>query len=279
MPTSRSSRTVLWHWVAALAIIVLPIMTAGEGRAAIRDRHNLDLTYIITIAGVHIGSISVDGTFADGGYAIALSGSTGGITRWMADASAWMAVNGTIRDAVALPARFEIGIQEGGVGAEVQMRLTDRDVMDLHVLPGLQASLDIVPLTIDHVRDVVDPMSALFVPIGDSGSISGEEACNRTLTIFDGWQRYDISMFYRGTETVFGARASYAGPAFACRAEYSPIAGHSLTRSAVLFMSANSRLEAQLIPIAELGIAIPFQLLIGTEIGDLVIRLDRLEID
>ena len=279
MPTTRSSRTFLWHCAAALAIIVLPMMTAGEGRATVRDRHGLDLTYIITIAGVHIGSISVDGTFTDGGYAIALSGSTGGITRWMADATAWMAVNGTIRGAVASPARFEIGIQEGGVGAEVQMRLTDRDVMDLHVVPGLQASLDIVPLTIDHVRDVVDPMSALFVPFGDGGSITGERACNRTLTIFDGWQRYDISMFYRGTETVFGARASYAGPAFACRAEYLPIAGHSLTRSAVLFMSANSRLEAQLIPIAELGIAIPFQLLIGTEIGDLVIRLDRLEVD
>ena len=278
MATSRPLRSALRRCLTALATIVLLALAAGSDRAEAADQSSIDLSYVITLAGMHIGSISVGGSFTDGGYAIALRGSTGGITRWMADASAWMSANGTISGDVALPARFEIGIEEDGVTAEVQMLLAEQDVMDLHVVPGLQASLDIVPLTIDHVQDVVDPMSALFIPVQNDGPITGAQACNRTIAIFDGWQRYDVSMRYRGTEVVFGARASYAGPAFACHAQYLPIAGHSLTRSIVRVMATNSRLETQLIPIVDLGILIPFQLLIGTEIGDLIICLDRLDV-
>jgi len=278
MLTSRFLRLVLWHCLAGLAIVVLPMMAAGQGRAAARDRHELNLSYVITIAGMRIGGISVGGTFADSGYAIALRGSAGGITRRMADTSAWMAANGTIRGAVVLPDRFEFGMQEDGVSVEAQMRLADGGVTDLHVVPGLQAGLDIVPLTIDHVQGVVDPMSAFFAPFEDGSLITGEDVCSRTLPIFDGRQRYDLSMVYRHTETLSGARAPYSGPAFTCEAVYLPIAGHSLTRSAVPFMSGNMRFEAQLIPITELGVAIPFRLQISTEIGDLIIRLDRIEV-
>lgn len=275
----RSLRTALWHCLAALAILGLPLATSSHTNAATDDDRHISLLYVITVAGLHVGNVNIDGTFNAGGYTLTLSGATAGLSRWMADSSAWMAVNGTFRGALALPTRFEIGIEENDIAAEAQIRLTDRSVMDLHVVPGLEAGLDIVPLTLDHVQNVVDPMSALFVPIERQETLTGEEACNRTLSVFDGWQRYDIAMFYRRTETVFGARAAYAGPAFICSARYVPIAGHSLTRPAIAFMSDNQRLEAQLIPAADVGILIPFRLLVGTEIGDLVIRLEELNVD
>ncbi len=268
----------IWHCLAALAILALPVATASHTHAVEGERH-ISLSYTITVAGLHVGNINVDGVFNEVGYALTLSGTTAGLSRWMADSSAWMAVNGTFRGTRALPARFEIGIAEDGIAAEAQIMLADRSVMDLHVIPGLEAGLDIVPLTLDHVQNVVDPMSALFVPIEHQETVTGEEACNRTLSVFDGWQRFDIAMFYRRTEPVFGARDAYAGPAFTCSARYVPIAGHSLTRPAIAFMSDNQRLEAQLIPAADVGILIPFKLLVGTEIGDLIIRLDELDVD
>lgn len=238
----------------------------------------IELSYVITLAGIHIGSVQADGVFNEAGYALTLTGATGGITQLMTDANAWMAANGLIRGGTTLPLRFEMGMEEGGVAAEAQMRLADKAVMDLTVHPGLAAGLDMVPLTLDHVQGVVDPMSALFVPIGHLVEVTGEAACNRTLSVFDGWQRYDISMRYRDTETVFGSRANYSGPAFVCAARYAPIAGHSLTKPSVGFMSHNDRLAVWLVPAGDLPILIPFRLLIGTEIGDLIIRLDRLSV-
>ncbi len=81
------------------------------------------------------------------------------------------------------------------------------------------------------------------------------------------------------TRTVFGSRDGYSGQSFVCSAHYTPIAGHDLTTPAVAYMSDNDRLEASLILVDGLGILIPYQLLIGTELGDVVIRLQSMSVD
>ncbi len=259
--------------LSALCCVALAVAT----RSARAMEKVLSVTYDITIAGIHAGQVDAVGHFVDGGYAIALNGYAGGITRMLTDASATMTADGNIRGTDVLPAHYQIDMNEAGQQSEARIALRDRSVMDLFVNPGLVPTLQRVPLTMDHVHNVVDPMSALFVAIGQMPA-SGPEVCNRTLAIFDGWQRYDVDMTYVATRTVFGTRNSYSGESFVCSARYAPIAGHDLTTPAVAYMSDNDRLEVSLIPLAGVGILIPYELLIGTEIGDVVVRLDRMEL-
>lgn len=265
-------------WFRRLGLLALFFVAlAMATRPAAAAEKLLSVSYEISVAGVYVGRADAVGHFVDGGYAIALTGFTGGLSRLVLDANATLTADGNIRGTEVLPAHYQIDMVEQGEPSQARMALRDRRVMDLFVDPGIVPSLERVPLTMDHVRGITDPVSTLFIPIG-AGAVSGETACNRTLSVFDGWQRYDVAMRYVATRTVFGTRDGYSGQSFVCSAHYLPIAGHDLTTTAVAYMSENDRLEASLIPVEGLGILIPYELLIGTEIGDLVIRLDRLSL-
>ena len=261
-----------------LAGLALGFAAIFGSAATAEAQQVLTLSYSISVAGVRVGGVEVDGRFVDGRYAVALFGSTSGVSRFVSDAATRMAAGGTILGSRVLPARFEIEMSENGIAATAQMQLANRGVMDLFVLPGLVPSLDRVPLTMDHVGDVLDPMSALFVAIGHGGEVGGEEACNRTLPVFDGWQRFDLEMAFVVSRTVIGQREGYSGTVHVCSVRYLPIAGHRISHPSVLFMSQNDRLEAWLIPVPSLGILIPSQLLVGTTAGDLTISLDRMRV-
>lgn len=237
----------------------------------------LTLAYDITIAGVHVGSVDADARFTESGYAIALSGAVGGVSRLVSNASARMASNGNISGRRILPAYFEIEMTENDLTAEAEMHLANRRVTDLHVVPGLVPAWDRVPLTMAHLDDVVDPMSALFI-VSRPGGLSGGEACNRTIRVFDSWQRFDIVMRHDTTRNVVGAREAYAGPVHICSARYVPVAGHRPDQASVAYMTGNDRLEAWLLPVPGIEVMVPYQLLIGTELGDLVVRLDKMTV-
>lgn len=234
-------------------------------------------TYSITLAGIYIGSVEANARFVGGGYAIALTGAVGGVPAMFSNAEARMASRGHVRGTTVQPTYFEIAMQDGGTTAIAEIDLERGDVTDLYVVPGLVPTFDLISLTMDDVRGVLDPMSALFIAT-DGRSLSGAQACNRTIPVFDGWQRYDIAMRHDVTRTVIGARDAYAGPVQVCSARYVPVAGHRLSNEVVAYLAASERLEAWLMPVPAAQIMIPYQLLIGTEVGDLVVRLERISL-
>lgn len=264
----RSSRRSI-HLFGGLLAFAIAALAGGPVHA----EDILTLSYRITISGVYIGTVDIDARFSDAGYAIALTGAVGGVSRAVSDAGARMGAAGTIRSRQARPTYYEIEMREGDITAEAEMHLDGRNVTDLYVLPGLVPAFDRISLTIDDVRGVVDPLSAMFVP---SAGLSGQQACNRTLPVFDGWQRFDVVLSYQTTRTVIGDREAYAGPVHICNARYVPVAGHRPTHAPVAYLSQNERLEAWLMPAAGVDILIPYQLLIGTELGDLLIQIDRM---
>lgn len=247
--------------------------TFGVAEAA---QTNLSLQYSIRLGNRTVGHLAVEAAFVDGAYAIALSGRTSGASFLLSNAETTMSARGNLRGRQVLPYEYDVLMAEGGVTAEGRMAFRNRNVVDLEVLPGLTPNWDRVDLTMAHVRGVLDPMSAMIVNVGHDGLASGEEACNRTVPIFDGWQRFDLVLTYDREETVAGAAGDYSGRAIVCHARYVPVAGHRPTHPPVIFMQANERLEAWLMPVPGQALLIPYLLLIGTEMGDLTIRLDSL---
>lgn len=276
-PAHREAGTRVAFWTGArrLGSLVLfaGALVAGPAVAATTD---VALTYAITLGGIRIGEVSVNARFIDGGYAISLSGQTRGVSRLVSDAAAAMSARGTIRNGRAYPVEFQLSMREGADGADATMALRDRDVTDLTVVPGLVPWFDLVPLMMEHVQNVVDPMSALFAPVSRADGASGTEACNRTIPVFDGWSRYDLTLTFTGARTMIGPVDSYSGPVFICGATYRPIAGHRSSETPVVYMEGNSRLEAWLMPIAGQPVYVPYQLVIGTELGDLLITIQQI---
>lgn len=261
-------RTTVRFVFAPLLAWALSLGTAGAAQT------DLSLQYAITLGSRTVGRVAVEATFVNGAYALALSGRAGGPSFLLTNAVTTMSARGTFRGRQVAPIEYGVVLAESGVTAEGRIAFRNRNVVDLEVLPGLTPNWDRVDLTMAHVRGVLDPMSAMIVSVGHNGPVAGAEACNRTIPVFDGWQRFDLVLTYDREETVTGDPGRYSGRAIVCRARYVPVAGHQPTDPPVVFMQANERLEAWLMPVTGQGLLIPYLLLIGTEMGDLTIRLD-----
>lgn len=238
---------------------------------AAADEAALKAIYYITIAGFTIGRVDVDAKFTDGRYTAAIDGATYGLGRIVSDSHATLAGNGWIRGGHVVPAAYTLATSEGGFETHVNMAMNGGTIVSVRADPELADAPDRVPLTAGHKRRVVDPVGAFVVALGRSSPVTGERACDRTVRVFDGWQRYDVSLYFKRAQTVSGRRDSYSGGVFVCGAQYVPVAGHRQSRESVQYMAKNERLEVWLVPLENTDLMLPYRIVIGTQIGDLVV--------
>jgi hypothetical protein len=235
------------------------------------DLTTLKVTYAISIAGITVGRAEAEGRFSGNGYAAAIAGSTSGVTRLVSDATTRLTGNGHILGRSVLPATYDMSTVENGFATHVSMAMHQGTVSSVVALPELAEAADRIPVTPADKINVVDPLAAFLIPLERSGVPSGHSACDRTVKVFDGWTRYDLELSYKETKAFDGGRGTYSGIVIVCGARYVPVAGHRPTRKAVQEMANNKRLEVWLAPVAGTPVLVPLRILIGTNIGDLVV--------
>lgn len=260
-----------------LLAAALACLGTGESALAVQlaplSNGSLQASYTILLGGLTIGHFTLDTVIDRAGYSMTIHGSTSGITRFVSDGRGYLASKGRIAGPRILPADYQLDTKENGLtSSTVSMRMNSGTIVSVAALPPLVKMSDRVPILPQHKHNIVDPLSAMMVPLR-KGDLGG--ACNRTIPVFDGWQRFDVRLYYKNMAQVSGENGSYSGPVAVCGARYVPVAGHRPTREAVEFMEKNTALEVWLAPVPELGVMIPFRLQIGTEVGILTIHASR----
>jgi hypothetical protein len=235
----------------------------------------LEATYTISIAGLTIGRADADSRFTETGYAAVIKGMTSGISRLVSDARATLVGSGQVKGSRVVPASYNLETSESGFETHVRMSMQAGTITDLLAIPRLSQAPDRVPLTGEHHRGIVDPVGAFLTVVDKPGLADGRSVCNRTLNVFDGWQRFDIGLAYKETRLVTGTGEAYDGRVVVCTARYVPVAGHREKREAVQFMAANKRLEVWYAPVGNMRYFVPYRILIGTKYGDLAISSTR----
>jgi hypothetical protein len=100
------------------------------------------------------------------------------------------------------------------------------------------------------------------------------DACQRTLPIFDGLQRYDLRLAYKRIDNV-AAGKGYAGPALVCSLSYQAISGHSPSTPLVKYLTEGREMEIAFAPIAGTRVLAPFRVSVMSMLANLVIKADR----
>lgn len=259
-----------------LAPWLLTAMAANAAPPAEDAGTRFEATYSIIIKGLTLGHAKAETRFVGDGYAAAVKGAISGLLRIFSDLTADLAGSGRIAGNRVLPNSYDFATTEGKTAMRVTMAMNDGTVTDLDAAPPAKPVPDRIPVTADDTREVVDPLSAFLVAVDPVEKIDGETACNRTVKVFDGWQRFDLRLSYRETRTIKGRGEGYAGDVYRCTARYVPIAGHRENGKSVKQMTDNKRLEVWLAPIAGTRILAPYKILIGdTTLGDLVVVATR----
>ena len=267
MVDSRAVKRTIVATGCALALI-----TAALGGQA-HTESNLDASYTISFARIRVGDITATVVFGPSEYAMSARGRAGGLMKALIDGEASFTTRGTITDGHPVPTSFTSKIVSNAQTSDVRMVLDEGSVKDLAATP--LSSSGRVPVTEANRQGIVDPLTAMLFTAAATGALS-QEACWRTLPIFDGHQRYDLKLAFKRIDQVT-ADKGYAGPVVVCSLHYEPIVGHIASNALVKYLSEGREMEIALAPVAGTRLLAPFRLSVVSMLANLVIEANLFE--
>jgi hypothetical protein len=255
---------------AAAVLVVAAAVLAGAARAESR----LDAHYSVSVAGIAVGQTDITALIGDAEYTTSANGRARGLLRALVTGEGVLGARGAVADGRLVPASFNAHTTGDDETSVVSMTLEDGNVKDLTAETSAPAT-DRIPLSDDHRRGIVDPLSALLIPAGAAGDVVATQACQRTLPIFDGRRRFDLALSFKRIDKVKAAKG-YAGPAVVCAVTFKALAGHRAGSPLVKYLGGRE-IELTLAPIAGTRLLAPFRLSIANMLGDIVVEATAFE--
>jgi len=247
----------------ALVLFWLLVPASAQGR--------LEARYSATIAGIPIGNGSWAVDIADAQYTAAANGSTSGLLRAFTGGQGDSTAHGTLNGGRLLSSIYASTISTRKKSDTVRITINNGNIKDLKVDPPLDDDPERVPLTEAHQHGVFDPMSAMLMRVPGTGDLLVPEACQRTLSIFDGRMRFDFQFAFKRMDKV-KANKGYAGPVVVCSAYFTPVAGFVPSRAAIRYLSEQRDMEGWLAPITGTRVLVPYRAQGPTPIGQAVLE-------
>lgn len=158
---------------------------AEAAEAAPIRANAVDAHYRITWLGTHIGDFRFKSSIANQRYELRATADVSvffGAVTWKGTTTS----SGVITAAGPVPSSYSFRYRTGEKQENVEVRFQNRSVRDVSVDPPSRVSARRVPITDTHLRNVVDPLSAVILLSQTYSTRSGEQACSRRIPIFDG---------------------------------------------------------------------------------------------
>jgi hypothetical protein len=194
------------------------IVGSNQARA-----QKLEARYSVSMTGIPVGKSEWTVNIGTDAYSISASGGAAGILSILMTAEGVAATGGKLQNDRLVPRIFTSSATENGDKIDLRIRL-DGGVATMVELNEPPPEPDRVPITDEHRRGVVDPLTALLIHNAGVHGILAPDACNHTLAIFDGRRRYDLLMSFKPIDHL--AKKEYEGEVLVCNVVLRPIAGH-----------------------------------------------------
>lgn len=242
----------------------------GLGVNGYAQAETLRAQYALSLMGLTIGSATATASLEPAAYKIALNVRLTGLAAMVNKTRGAATSTGALANSAVLPAGYANTTANSNETRTVRMGLTSGNVRAVDISPPFLDMEGRVPVTEAHKQAVVDPVSALIMPVPNGQPLIGPTACNRTIPVYDGLVRFNVTLTYTGMKTVQGK--GYSGPVSVCAARYAPVAGYKLDSKSTKFMADNRNMEVWLAPIESVRAVAPYYISIGTATGTLVIK-------
>jgi hypothetical protein len=252
--------------VAPLAMLV----AAPLGSAS---AETLRARYAVSLVGLRIGDLDANGVVEASNYRIDLNVHLTGLAAMISSVQLALASSGAMHKLKLAPMAYATSAVNSSETRTLRMALKSGNVRAVEIVPPPQFRGERVPVTEANKRNILDPTSALIMPVPANEPLDGPAACNRTLPIYDGYARFDIALHYAGSQNV--TLGGYSGPVAVCTARYHPISGHLVNSRSTAFMAQNTGIEVWLAPIEGAHVVVPIKVSMPTMTGDLDIQAEE----
>lgn len=247
--------------MAALAAAGAPALAQGK----------LEAQYSATLAGLPIGHGSWVIEIGDTQYSATARGGTSGLLRAFTGGEGSGTTRGTLNAGKSVSAIYAATISTRKRNDAVRVVFNSGSIKEFKLDPPQDNEDERVPLTEAHKHNVLDPMTATLMRVNGTGDPLTPDACQRSLSVFDGRLRYDLQLSYKRMEKV-KADKGYTGPVVVCAVYFTPVAGFIPSRSAIKYLTNLRDIEVWLAPIAGTRVLVPFRVQGPTPVGTAVLE-------
>ena len=259
-------------WLAVASFLICSVGAVSHSLAA-EWPANVRAVYDINFNGFNVGAFEFQSQSEEESYTLTGNAKLTlllGAFKWIGETRSF----GLISNPMPKPAAFIFDFKANSKAGSTKMDFANGVVAAVQHTPTPVPQPGIVPLRPQHLRGVLDPLSAIMVVARAS-----TDPCDRRLPIFDGKERFDLVLSYKGQMKVNEQQPS-GQPAMAhvCRVKYQPIAGHK-AEIENSFMVTTDAIEVALRPVPTANVLIPYQITIPTLVGYATIVAKRIDIE
>jgi Protein of unknown function (DUF3108) len=253
---------------------VIVLITAIAWPHAARGQGKIDANYATTFARISVGNLTLGVDFKESDYTITASGRVGGAMRVLLSGEASLTAHGIVIDGHPEPRSFTSKIKSEDQIEAVTMSLEAGNITELTLTPLAPSTGP--PMADADRQGIIDPLSAMLIPVEGTGEALPQAACQRTLPIFDGHYRYNLKLAFKRMDKL-SAGKGYAGPVIVCSLEYQPIAGLGASTPLVKYLTKGHEMELVLVPMPGTRVLVPIRFVVVSMLANLIIEADRFE--
>lgn len=270
------SLKVMRNAVPALALLAtLAAHTGLSAASALAGGSKVFARYDIAFNGLNIGTFRFHSNWTTSGYHMRAGAQISLLSGVLYEWNARTESSGRLTAEGPRPERYSFGYESGDKAGSVQLRFNGSSVSHVNVDPPPNGKR--VPVKNQHMSGVLDPLSAVIGLSQLRRPNRGRESCNDELRIFDGKMRYDLALRYKSTRQV--SSAGYDGPAYVCRVNFRPIAGHKPDKKETGFLENTDGIEVWLIPVRKAGFYVPYYIYLPLPIGSASMTSKEFELE
>jgi hypothetical protein len=247
------------------AAFVGGVILAARPASAVEQAKKVTAEYSINFNGLGIGTFKIWSDLDSQEYSVkaraTISVLAGILFEWQGDTAS----SGQVMARLPRPYSYSFGYRTSDKRESIDVKFSNNSVEEIAVNPPQRQSASRIPVTRKHMRNVVDPLSAIVMLTNVGSNKTGSEVCSRRLPIFDGKQRYDLKLTYKATKRV--TSEGYSGPAYICKVKFLPIAGHRPGDDDSTFAAKTESMEVWMIPLAKAELYVPYYIYLPTPVG------------
>jgi hypothetical protein len=235
---------------------------------------DLKVDYRITLAGLTLGNADLRAKIDGDRYDLKMNAQLTGLAGlFTASGRGGAVATGSLSGNRILTSGFSATGKSSGAERTVQMALSAGNTSEVRIEPPFEPRPDRVPIEEAHKKGIIDPLSAVLAVAPVKGKPDDPAACNRTLPVFDGTQRFNVILSYVETRRV--QKPGYSGLVLVCNARYVPVAGHRPQRWAVKYMQDNRDMGVWLAPVEGTRVLVPMRINVQTYFGMSIVEAEK----
>ncbi|HYH22409.1 MAG TPA: DUF3108 domain-containing protein [Azospirillum sp.] len=254
----------------AACLLAAPLLATALPAKAERLR----LDYRVHVGGVTVMEVQALLALTGDRYAIEMKGATQGMLGRIISWTTTSSTAGSITPAGPRPSRYQVESAWRGDPRNVRMEYDGQGGLTVAADPPPQVEgREPVPEPMRHGS--VDPLSAHLEVLLAAGR---SEGCTRTVPVYDGRRRYDLSFSDAGPEALAASRHSaFAGMTRHCRVESRTLAGRKLSEGSGFWQRGSEEerppLDVWIAPLRAGGPTVPVRLETDSTFGGVLVHL------